>query len=257
MDASTLSGWVSDAWARAFDLIDGLDEAQLMGPPIPIVNPLRWEIGHVAWFLERWALRRSGGASILDGADALYDSSAVAHHTRWALPLPSTADTLGYCRAVRDALLERLAAGEPGEEAAWFTALGVFHADMHNEAFAITRQILEYPEPAWPTRAEAAPEAGPCPGDVEVPGLGGFREHAADPGAEPDHAVGICVDNLWKTCLRRDQEAHFLAHFPRDAGLDRLPRLDLPAGKLPIAPIHRVVGASGDQNLVVGGLEWA
>jgi iron(II)-dependent oxidoreductase len=34
--------------ARTLEVIDGLNEAQLIGPRLQIVNPLRWEIGHVA-----------------------------------------------------------------------------------------------------------------------------------------------------------------------------------------------------------------
>ncbi|HZD27064.1 MAG TPA: hypothetical protein VE251_00015, partial [Xanthobacteraceae bacterium] len=31
-------------------LTDDLTEQQLMGPMLPIVNPILWEIGHVGWF---------------------------------------------------------------------------------------------------------------------------------------------------------------------------------------------------------------
>jgi len=63
--------------------------------PLPaIVNPPLWETGHVAWFLERWVLRRSGAPSMLARADTLYDSGRIAHVARWFLPLPSPEDTL-------------------------------------------------------------------------------------------------------------------------------------------------------------------
>ncbi len=35
----------------------GLDQARLMGPQSEIVNPLLWEIGHLAWFHEHFILR--------------------------------------------------------------------------------------------------------------------------------------------------------------------------------------------------------
>ena len=37
-------------------LIADLDDDQMIGPRLDIVNPLRWEIGHVAWFQEYWLL---------------------------------------------------------------------------------------------------------------------------------------------------------------------------------------------------------
>jgi len=40
--------------ARTLELVDDLSEAQLMGPRLQIVNPLRWEIGHVAADLWLW-----------------------------------------------------------------------------------------------------------------------------------------------------------------------------------------------------------
>jgi iron(II)-dependent oxidoreductase len=43
--------------ARTLGLVDDLSEEQLIGPRLQIVNPLRWEIGHVAWFQEFWVLR--------------------------------------------------------------------------------------------------------------------------------------------------------------------------------------------------------
>src|SRR5262245_42615236 len=94
--AAELSSWVRDARSRTLELIADLDDAQLLGPQLNIVNPLLWEIGHVAWFQERWALRRAGAKSIRADADALYDSAAVAHATRWDLTLPSRRDTLSY-----------------------------------------------------------------------------------------------------------------------------------------------------------------
>src|SRR6266487_780944 len=62
---------------------DDLSMQQLMGPMLPIVNPILWEIGHVGWFHEYWTLRHAhGGAPILDRADRLWNSSTVAHATR-------------------------------------------------------------------------------------------------------------------------------------------------------------------------------
>ena len=40
---------------------DDLSMRQLMGPMLPIVNPILWEIGHVGWFHEYWTLRHAHG----------------------------------------------------------------------------------------------------------------------------------------------------------------------------------------------------
>jgi DinB superfamily len=39
---------LSEARARTLDLIADLSDEQMIGPRLAIVNPLRWEIAHVA-----------------------------------------------------------------------------------------------------------------------------------------------------------------------------------------------------------------
>src|SRR3954469_20843355 len=97
----TLDAALRDSRARTLDLVLDLDDARWMGPRLAIVNPIRWEIGHVAWFQEHWVLRHARGAApLLPGGDALYDSARVPHDDRWVLLLPSRAETLRYMEAV-------------------------------------------------------------------------------------------------------------------------------------------------------------
>ena len=155
-----------------------LEGGQLLGPQLAIVNPPLWEIGHLGWFQERWCLRwRPDGTladSILPGADALYDSSAVAHATRWGLPLPSLPATRAYLANVLELVLRRLEREPGNERLRYFARLATFHEDMHAEAFHYTRQTLGYPDPfpgGTGSRAEGRePSAGTAAGDIEVPG---------------------------------------------------------------------------------------
>ena len=76
--------WVVDARERTCELVADLTDEQLMGAQLNTVNPLLWEIGHVAWFQEKWVLRETlDRPPIRDNADALWDSIAIAHDTRW------------------------------------------------------------------------------------------------------------------------------------------------------------------------------
>ncbi len=167
-----LAEWLRDACQSALELVADLSDEQLLGPRLPVVNPLLWEVGHLAWFQEKWVLRRDGKPSLRADADALYDSAAVPHDTRWDLPLPSREETLSYRQAVLERALERVQR-EPDAEETYFLLLTIYHEDMHAEAFTITRQILGYPAPR-PTFAATSEESragsGPLPGDVEVPG---------------------------------------------------------------------------------------
>ena len=83
MDQRVLIDWVRDARQRTLELVADLSDEQLFGPRLSIINPLMWEIGHLAWFQEKWGLRHaSRQPPIRANADALYDSAAIPHHTR-------------------------------------------------------------------------------------------------------------------------------------------------------------------------------
>ena len=168
---ATLAAWVTDARQRTLELIADLSDEQLLGPHLAIINPLLWEIGHVAWFQEIWVLRHlCKEQSLRPDADTLYDSAAVPHATRWDLLLPSRDGTLRYMRQVQEAVLDRLAQQPLDRELAYFVQLSVFHEDMHTEAFTYTRQTLSYPRPRLSGLAADGALEGPLPGDVEVPG---------------------------------------------------------------------------------------
>lgn len=183
-----LAEWLRDARHRTLDLIADLRDDQLFGPRLPIVNPLLWEIGHLAWFAEHWILRHAGQQppSRAD-ADALYDSSAVPHATRWDLPLPPLPATLKYMHQVQERVLDVLDRG-PNSQESYFILLAIFHEDMHGEAFLYTRQTLAYPRPSLSAsvRGSVSPfrvEGGAWPGDVFVPG--GTFMLGATPDVEP------------------------------------------------------------------------
>jgi iron(II)-dependent oxidoreductase len=170
--AATLAGWVQDARRRTLDLIGDLSDGQLLGPRLAMVNPLLWEIGHLAWFQEKWVLRGGGqGPSLRADADALYDSSAVPHDVRWDLPLPSRAETSRYMSRVQERVLDRINGPALDADTVYFILLATFHEDMHTEAFTYTRQTLAYPAPLLDGNADPEDDrAGPWPGDVVVPG---------------------------------------------------------------------------------------
>ena len=170
---AVLSEWVTDVVDRTLELIADLDEDQLIGPLLPTVNPLLWEIAHLAWFQEKFVLRQACGRDpILPYGDALYDSGAVPHDTRWRLVLPSLAETKNYMRTVAGLVADEL--NRPGvtDVVRHFTQYAVHHYDMHTEALTYTRQNLGYRPPVltglsgtWP---DGGDEHGPVSGDVTV-----------------------------------------------------------------------------------------
>jgi iron(II)-dependent oxidoreductase len=180
-----LADWRREARTRTLALVSDLDGDRWLGPRLRIVNPPAWEIGHVAWFCEKWVLRHAAKrAPIRADADALYDSAAIPHDVRWDLPLPDRAGTFAYAAEVLDRILDRLGREELSAEDVYFARLAVFHEDMHGEAFAMTRQTLGYEAPARELDDADGPlgDGPPGPGDARIPGgtfaLGAARNEA-------------------------------------------------------------------------------
>jgi ergothioneine biosynthesis protein EgtB len=164
-----------------------LPETGWLGPRAEQLNPPRWEYGHVVWFQERWCLRTVPGgmpsASRVAGADALYDSSAVAHDTRWDLPLLTPDAAEAYGREVLAATAERLER-EPWADLAYYAELALYHELMHVEAWWMMWQFLGYPPPH---------PLPPAPDLPAVPGRLVFPPGTLELGSEPEH--GFLFDN--------------------------------------------------------------
>ena len=181
--ASRLVELLREARGRTLELISDLTDEQMIGPRLAIVNPPLWEIGHVAWTEEFWVLRHLYKQKpLVEGGDALYNSTDVAHDTRWDLLLPSRDKTLDYLTTVLNRVAESLDSRQPSVEELYFPLLVLFHEDMHGEAIAYTRQTLGYPPPKLSTmlKPDENRNDGYLAGDVEIAGgpfmLGATRD---------------------------------------------------------------------------------
>ena len=149
-EGAHLAHALRDARARTLGIYAHLDLERAI-PLLPTVNPPLWELAHLAWFQERWCLRHTPGQttlapSMLARADAMFDSSAVPHRSRWSLDYPPVATLRSYMDDTLEATLEALAATDPQRR--YFFALALLHEDMHGEALLMTLQTLGLPAPA-------------------------------------------------------------------------------------------------------------
>ena len=55
--AAELIAQLRETRLRTRRLTEDLSSAELLGPYREIVNPVLWELGHIAWFHEYWTLR--------------------------------------------------------------------------------------------------------------------------------------------------------------------------------------------------------
>jgi iron(II)-dependent oxidoreductase len=173
LNAENISRQAQDSHKRTLALFEGLTPQQMLGPRLPTVNPLRWEVGHAAYFYEYWVLRNHlGHASIRPDSDNLYDSITIAHDDRWDLPLPSISDTRLYMEEVLENIICCLGFEEDSYRD-YLAQYAVFHQDMHNEAYTYTRQTLNYPSPVFGKTEPSAQSlmiTGECQGDTNIPG---------------------------------------------------------------------------------------
>lgn len=111
------------------------------------LNPPLWELGHIGWFQEYWIARNpalDAGARadpelqrrppLRAEADALYNSSRVAHDSRWKLALPDAGATRADLARQLDQTLALLQQAENTDDALYFFRLALLHEDMHHEA---------------------------------------------------------------------------------------------------------------------------
>ena len=217
-----------DARRHTLALVADLNDEQLIGPRLEIVNPLLWEIAHIAWFQEYWVLRHlNGRAPILPDGDALYDSAKVAHETRWDLPLPSRTKTLAYMQEVLNRITDQYQHQEEIDaQAEYFLSLALFHEDMHDEAFGYTRQTLGYPKPCFDehgkTPASDGLNASEDLKDAQIPGgtflLGSLPDRPFVFDNETDaHEVEVNAFAISRTAVTNAEFAAFV----NDRGYER------------------------------------
>jgi ergothioneine biosynthesis protein EgtB len=185
-DAGTLAQALVDAREHTLGLFGAVRAALGDGLEVPYadqINPPLWELGHVAWFEEFWIARNTErlrgvaarleaprAASLLPAADALYDSSQVAHAKRWHLDLPDVARSLGYAERVRERSLALLRTSADDDDALYFFRLALLHEAMHLEAGIMIAQglALDVSAALGATTPRAA-EGADATGELAVP----------------------------------------------------------------------------------------
>lgn len=190
--------------ARTLEQFDAFVAAlgeSLVVPYSPQLNPPLWELGHVGWFQDFWIARnrqRARGiacdpgharaAGRLPAADALYNSSSVAHPSRWQLPVLDIAGTRAYLeQGLADTLelLSQLLESPQSQADLYFYRLALLHEDMHGEAAAYMAQALDISLPRG--------AAGPLPqpqGSLRLPAARRMLGYDG-PGFAFDNELGV------------------------------------------------------------------
>lgn len=166
---------IQEVRRRTLALVEDLSDVQWDGTPSPIANPIRWEVGHVGFFYERFLLYELGHTEpLIENGYALYNSFALDRDDRWDAPLPSRRGTLEYLRHVTWYVLDWLEHNEPDPWETYLYLTAAQHEEMHIEALSWYRQTQGLPAPVRDGTVRAEPLTvdahGPLEGDAEVPG---------------------------------------------------------------------------------------
>ncbi len=266
-EGERLAQALSEARARTLGVYAHLELEALAVPRLAIVNPPLWELAHIAWFQEHWCLRYSAEKravardSTLRGADAMFDSAAVAHATRWSLPYPPEHALRGYMADTLDATLVELRRTPPQER--YFFALALLHEDMHGEALRMTLQTLGLPAPGQDALAPGMLEGEPrdiafAAGEFEQ----GARQDCADfvfdneKWAHPRSVAAFRIADSPVSCgeFERFVEAggEVPAHWRRDGSSWSVRRFDRWAPLAESAPMVHV-----SQHAALAYCRWA
>ncbi|HEX5486469.1 MAG TPA: selenoneine synthase SenA [Limnobacter sp.] len=193
-DQATLLKTLNETHDLVLSMLEGLTDEQLNVPCVPGINPPLWEVGHAAFFYERFVLQwLDGGTTYNPAMDEIWDSFELAHEDRWLPGLfPDQQETLTYFSEVYRRVAARIQAKPLTDQAHYLVKYAIFHQHMHLESMTWCRQTLAYspsPGAVMPAQATHHDKLG----DVQVPG-GVYR--FGMPANSPDFATtGFCFDN--------------------------------------------------------------
>lgn len=194
--SNEIAGALQDAREYTLDLFacyaaEGLDVPGHV-PVLPFINPPLWELGHIAWFAERYVLREATSSepsalsrgSLLTSGDAWFDPNMVSHASRWSLELPSTGALKTYCHEVLDRVLDKLGRTRNDAQALYPYRLALAYEDMRGEALVQGLQMFSIPAPQQVEQRDLPSWAQ---GEIRFPG------GTIELGSKPDS--GFVFDN--------------------------------------------------------------
>jgi gamma-glutamyl hercynylcysteine S-oxide synthase len=166
-----------EARARTFLLLAPLTDEELRAQHDPLMSPILWDLGHIAYFEELWLTRNLQGHIEFVEMPGLFNPFEHPRSERGSLPLPE----LAHCRVImdeiRDRVLGRLAIGDldtanPLLRDGYVYHMVLQHEYQHNETILQTLQ-LKQGRPYSPALRYELPADGAVPvpgGMVRFPG---------------------------------------------------------------------------------------
>ena len=201
-DRLSLARELAEARARTFQLLTPVSSEDLRRQHDPLMSPLLWDLGHIAYFEELWLTRNLDGPIEFVEMPGLFNPFENPRSTRGTLPLPD----LARCREIMDEIRRRvlqklddadLSSDNPLLLDGYVYRMVLQHEYQHNETMLQTLQLKQgtpySPAERWATPAPALEVA---PGAmVRFPGgivpIGTEDRSAAYDNERPVHSVEL------------------------------------------------------------------
>ncbi len=150
---------LDEARAATFAATLDLTDEQWRVPYHRGIQPVAWDLAHIAWFAEFWLLRgphrigvdahvRADQPVQFIGTDDQYDSARITHRARWHMPLFPRHELLERMAGQLAACKQAIAEGGDTDDDLYHARFSLYHELMHIEAMLWTRAILGYRAPA-------------------------------------------------------------------------------------------------------------
>ncbi|HEV8456043.1 MAG TPA: ergothioneine biosynthesis protein EgtB [Gemmatimonadales bacterium] len=172
IDPRLIADQLLEARARTLLLLAPLTDEELRAQHDPLMSPILWDLGHIAYFEELWLTRNLQGPIEFVEMPGLFNPFEHPRSERGALPLPG----LAHCREIMDEIrgrvLGRLAITDfdpanPLLRDGYVYHMVLQHEYQHNETILQTLQ-LKQGRPYSPALRYDVPDDGPVPGSAEM-----------------------------------------------------------------------------------------
>ncbi|MDQ6830671.1 MAG: ergothioneine biosynthesis protein EgtB [Gemmatimonadota bacterium] len=219
-----IAALLEDARAHTLKLVAPLSEEELRTQHDPLMSPILWDLGHIAYFEELWLTRNLDGPIEFSEMPGMFNPFEHPRRVRGALPLPSIEQWLEIMREIRARVLDRLESadlesGPPLEREGYVYHMVAQHEHQHGETILQTLQ-LKTGRPYAAPRAIAlpVPEASIAEDMVRFPGgrveIGTRDRSAAYDNERPAHLVSIAPFDIDRTPVTNGAYLEFM----RDEG---------------------------------------
>lgn len=166
MNTTDLSQWYQSVRQKTLSLTENLSAEDCCVQSMPDASPVKWHLGHTAWFFETFVLERwvanyqPFAASFRKIFNSYYQSVGDKHPRpeRGLLTRPSLAEVLAYRAHVDAQMLLLLSRSEPEPELKKLIILGINHEQQHQELLLTDVKHLFSRNPSFPAYTQNAAE---------------------------------------------------------------------------------------------------